>query len=150
MDVSIRPARADDIPQMCGLLADLFSLESDFSPDREKQGRGLRLLLNDTSGSSAVFVAERDEKIIGMCSVQVLISTAEGENVGLLEDLIVKSNYRGRGIGTRLLSGIFAWCAAKNISRLHLLRDMDNEEALKFYAGNGWSETRLACMRRFL
>ncbi len=150
MNVSIRQAKAGDIPRMCDLLSDLFSLESDFSPDSEKQGRGLGLLLDDRSGSSAVFVAEKDGEVIGMCSVQVLVSTAEGAHVGLLEDLIVRSDYRGRGIGTRLLSGIFAWCAARSISRLQLLRDIDNLKALEFYTGNGWSETRLACMRRFL
>ncbi|MBI3591948.1 MAG: GNAT family N-acetyltransferase [Nitrospirae bacterium] len=150
MDFSIRPARADDIPGMCDLLSELFSIESDFGPDREKQVRGLRLLLSDISGSSAVFVAEKGDEIIGMCSVQILISTAEGGDVGLLEDLIVKRDYRGNGIGTRLLSDIFKWCAAKNISRLQLLRDMDNVKALKFYAGNGWSDTGLVCMRKFL
>ncbi len=150
MNVSIRSAKISDIPRMCDLLSDLFSLESDFSPDREKQVRGLRLLLDDTSGSSAVFVAEKDSEVIGMCSVQVLVSTAEGGKVGLLEDLIVKSDYRGSGIGTRLLSNIFAWCAVRNISRLQLLRDINNLKALEFYTGNGWSETRLVCMRKFL
>jgi GNAT superfamily N-acetyltransferase len=66
----------------------------------------------------------------------------------LLEDLVVRKEYRGRGIGTKLLSEIFRWCNTKNISRLQLLRDVDNERALKFYAGNGWSSTKLVCMRK--
>jgi GNAT superfamily N-acetyltransferase len=150
MDFLVRPARADDIPHMCGLLAELFSIESDFSPDRHKQTRGLNLLLDDSSGSSVVFVAERSGEIMGMCSVQTLISTAEGGPVGLLEDVIVRKVYRGKGIGKRLLSEVVGWCAGKNISRLQLLRDADNEPALKFYAGNGWADTSLACMRMML
>lgn len=148
MNLSIRRAGSDDIPGMCDLLCELFSIESDFSPDREKQSRGLELLLNDTSGSSLVLVAEGRHEIIGMCSVQMLISTSEGGPVGLLEDLIVREDHRGNGIGTRLLSEIVKWCMTKNISRLQLLREVDNLMAMTFYAGNGWSSTKLVCMRK--
>ncbi len=150
MNFTIRPARASDIPGMCDLLAELFSIESDFCADRKRQSRGLELLLCDTSGASIVFVAEKGDEIAGMCSVQILISTAEGGPVGLLEDLVVKSKYRGNGIGTRLLSEIVGWSAKKNLSRLQLLRDTDNIGALKFYAGNDWNDTKLICMRRHL
>jgi GNAT superfamily N-acetyltransferase len=150
MDFSIRMANSEDIPGMCDLLCELFSIESDFRPDREKQARGLELLLNDTSGSSIVLVAERRCEIVGMCSVQMLISTSEGGPVGLLEDLIVRKDHRGNGIGTRLLSEIFKWCVTKNISRLQLLRDADNVEALRFYGAHGWTDTNLVCMRKML
>lgn len=33
MDITIRPAGVEDIPQMYELLMDLFTLESDFAPD---------------------------------------------------------------------------------------------------------------------
>jgi len=148
MEVLIRPAKTADIPRMCGLLSELFAIESDFSPDSHKQATGLSLLLADRSGLSAVLVAEKGVEIVGMCSVQTVISTAEGGPVGLLEDLIVKEDCRGNGIGTRLLSEIFRWCDTENISRLQLLRDSDNELALKFYACNGLSSTRLVCMRK--
>lgn len=150
MSFSIRRATSDDIPGMCDLLCELFSIESDFSPDREKQARGLELLLADTAGSSIILVADRGDEIIGMCSVQMLFSTAEGGPVGLLEDLIVKKDHRGKGIGSRLLSEIFKWCTTKNISRLQLLREVDNLKAMLFYAGNGWSSTKLVCMRKLL
>jgi len=68
-DFSIRRATSDDIPAMCGLFSELFSIESDFSPDREKQARGLELLLSDAARTSIIFVADRGEEIIGMCSV---------------------------------------------------------------------------------
>lgn len=148
MKLTVRRATHEDIPQMCGLLSELFSIESDFSPDREKQARGLELLLSDTAGASVILVADRGEKIIGMCSVQTLISTAEGGPVGLLEDLVVRKDHQGHGIGTKLLFEIFRWCDTKNISRIQLLRDADNERARKFYADNGLSNTSLVCMRK--
>lgn len=85
-----------------------------------------------------------------MGSVQVLISTAEGGPVGLIEDLVVTKDFRGNGTGKRLLSEIVGWCRGKKLSRLQLLRDIRNEEAMKFYILNGWSDTDLTCMRRYL
>jgi GNAT superfamily N-acetyltransferase len=150
MEFVIRRAAPADIPQMCVLLSELFSLESDFSPDGSKQARGLTLLINDTSASSAVFVAEDAGEVVGMCSVQALVSTAEGGPVGLVEDLIVRGEQRGKGIGTAILAEIARWCGAKKITRLQLLRDLDNTEALRFYIGNDWADTRLVCMRKYI
>lgn len=149
MDLTVRQARLDDIPQMCGLLSELFLIEADFAVDVEKQSRGLYLLINDKSGLSLILVAEKDSEIIGMCSVQALISTAEGGAVGLIEDLIVRKDHRGNRIGTRLLFRIFNWCLTKNISRIQLLRETDNMEAREFYISKGLSDTKLICMRKF-
>lgn len=150
MDFSIRPATKDDIPRICDLLTELFSIEADFTADREKQARGLSLLLQDSSGSSLIVVAEKDKEVIGVCSLQTLISTAEGGPVGLLEDLIVKRQYRGNDIGSRLLALIYAWCKKREITRLQLLRDSENKNALEFYELNGWNSTSLVCMRKLL
>ncbi len=150
MDFSIRPAKEDDIPRICDLLSELFSIEADFTADREKQARGLDLLLQDRSGSSLVVVAETEGAVIGVCSMQTLISTAEGGLAGLIEDLIVQDRYRGNGIGSQLLAWIYRWCMTKNISRLQLLRDAANDQALDFYNQNGWNSTSLVCMRKLL
>lgn len=147
---SVRRARSSDIEQMCDLLSELFSIEADFTPDRGKQALGLALLIDDTSGSKAVFVSERDSEVIGMCTVQTLVSTAEGGAAGLLEDLVVRKDLRGNGVGKALLSEALGYCSGKGISRVQLLRDVDNTMACDFYSGNGWSDTRLICMRKFL
>ena len=150
MNFSVRRATSGDIPGMCDLLCELFSIESDFSPDREKQARGLKLLLSDTASTSIIIVADRGDEIIGMCSVQTLISTAQGGTVGLLEDVIVRREHRGEGIGKRLLSEAVAWCVSRHISRLQLLADADNDRALRFYARNNWAGSNLICMRKML
>ena len=36
-DLRIEPATVDDLSELADLLADLFSQEADFTPDREKQ-----------------------------------------------------------------------------------------------------------------
>ncbi len=147
MDITIRPAHPDDISQMCGLLADLFAIEADFTSDTGKQARGLKLLLDDRSGRSHLVVAVREGAVIGMCSVQTVISTAEGGPAGLVEDLVVRRDLRGSGIGTALLDHVLTWCKRHGISRVQLLADKENAPALAFYTKHGWSNTSLICLR---
>ncbi len=149
-DIVIRPARPGDIPGMCGLLADLFAIEADFVPDRTKQAQALSILTADRSGSSLTLVAAAGGKVIGMCSVQMVISTAEGGSAGVVEDLVVHRVYRGQGIATRMLDVLLKWCRAQGITRLQLLADKDNDQAHAFYFARGWSCTNLVCLRKHL
>jgi GNAT superfamily N-acetyltransferase len=135
---------------MCDLLAELFSIESDFKSDKAKQMQGLELLVNARSGSSLVLVAEAGDEVIGMCSVQTLISTAEGGPAGFVEDLIVRRRCRRNGIATGLLNKMLSWCRTRGISRLHLIADKDNGQALTYYEGRGWDVTNLICLRKYL
>lgn len=151
MDITIRTARPGDIPRMCELLDELFSLESDFEPDIEKQVKGLSMLMTDPAGTSLVLVAvDNGGTVIGMATVQALVSTAEGGRVGLVEDVIVDSRCRCRGVGTMLLTRIIDWARENKFTRLQLLADRTNHVAVDFYYSRGWSATSLNCMRIML
>ncbi len=150
MNITIRHARPGDIPRMSDLLAELFTIESDFFPDKEKQAHGLSALVADPSGRTLVLVAVSDMTVIGMATVQTLISTAEGGRVGLIEDVIVDRKFRGKGVGTLLLEEIVAWSRRGCLKRLQLLADRDNQPALDFYLSRGWAPTRLISLREML
>lgn len=145
----IRPARAADIPVLCRLLERLFSIERDFVVDPARQQRGLELLL--AQGEAArLFVAEKGGAVIGMCSAQVLISTAEGGAVAVVEDVVVDEAWRGHGIGTQLLDAVGEWARERGLRRLQLLADRTNEPALAFYARLGWQGTRMMALQKRL
>jgi GNAT superfamily N-acetyltransferase len=148
--IIIRPAEPGDISGMCALLEDLFSLESDFHPEAGKQRHALSLMIGDRSGNSFVLVAQSGAEIAGMATVQTLVSTAEGGRSGLVEDVVVKKEYRGCGIGTRLLDGIISWARQQHLRRLQLLADRSNQRALDFYQGRQWITTNLICLRKIL
>src|SRR5574341_1896827 len=149
-DLIIRPARPEDIPRMCELLADLFSVETDFEVDVVKQMKGLSMLVSDPWGRAFVAVAVVDTGIVGMATVQTLVSTAEGGWVGLVEDVIVDRQFRGRGVGKLLLEQIAAWGRENGLKRLQLLADSDNRPALDFYKNRRWNTTSLICLRKML
>jgi GNAT superfamily N-acetyltransferase len=147
LDVRIRFASHADLPVLVQLLGELFSIEADFRPDPERQRFGLALMLADRR-ARAVLVAEEAGAVIGMVTGQLVISTAEGAPSILVEDMIVAAPARGRVVGRALLASVERWGSERGATRLQLLADRDNAPALAFYAREGWSPTRLVCLRR--
>jgi GNAT superfamily N-acetyltransferase len=147
VDFRIRPARTDDLPALVRLLGVLFSLEADFSADEDRQRWGLALMLADRR-SRVVLVAVREATVVGMVTGQLVISTAEGGPSALVEDMVVDEAARGRGAGRALLEAVEAWAAEHGATRLQLLADRENADALEFYRRSGWRPTQLVCLRR--
>ena len=141
-EIEIRPAKPGDIPELANLLKELFSIERDFIFDLEKQSGGLRLLMNQPD-RAVVLTAETDSGIIGMATGQLIVSTASGGYSLLVEDLVVKEEFRNHGIGKRLLEGLENWAASRNARRMQLVADKNNLSALKFYLNNGWQVSRM-------
>ena len=146
--ISIRSAEHADIEALILLLTELFQIEEDFQVNPAKQRSGLELLLNSDNGR--IFVAQSNDshQVVAMCSVQILISTAAGAKVGMVEDLIVKAAYRGQGIGTQLLRHLENWAQQQGLKRLQLLADKNNQAALDFYARQDWQTTQLIALRK--
>ncbi|MFZ2161398.1 MAG: GNAT family N-acetyltransferase [Sideroxyarcus sp.] len=149
MSIEITLATADDLPQLADLLAELFTLESDFRPERDKQLRGLRMILDDPARGS-VFVLRVDGKVAGMANALITISTAEGERVLLLEDVIVRSEHRGGGLGRQLIEHVLNWARKQGMTRVTLLADRDNRPALDFYRKLGFEDSNMTVLRKKL
>jgi GNAT superfamily N-acetyltransferase len=145
----IEPATTDDLPQLADLLYDLFSHEADFKPNREKQLRGLRMILEQPS-RGRIFVLRSGSRIIGMINLLITISTAEGGPVVLLEDLIVHCNHRGQGYGGLLLEHALAFAREKGFLRITLLTDRLENRAREFYEQHGFRQSGMVPMRYFL
>jgi ribosomal protein S18 acetylase RimI-like enzyme len=146
--MKIRPAQSADLDSLVSLLHTLFTIEDDFSFDDARQRRGLSLMLANERG--CVLVVEAEGQVVGMCTGQLLVSTAEGGLSLLVEDVVVDRQWRGRGVGRLLMTAISDWAKAKKVSRLQLLADRNNEPALDFYRSQGWQTTALICLRTFL
>jgi GNAT superfamily N-acetyltransferase len=146
-DLVVREATPADLEPMVRLLGVLFALEADFSPSPERQRRGLSRLLADPARRCALLAA-REGEVIGMVTVQLLVSTAEGGDSALLEDLVVDDACRGAGVGRRLLEAAVDWARARGATRAQLLADRENAPALGFYARMGWERTQLVLLRR--
>ena len=146
--VTVRRAGTPDLDRMVALLQALFTLEADFAVDGDKQRRGLQLLLEDER--ACLLVAEAESGVIGMCSGQLVISTAEGGPALLVEDVVIDESFQGRGVGRLLMDELQNWAATNNATRLQLLADRSNTPALDFYRRLGWQDTDLICLRTYV
>lgn len=149
MNISIDFATAEDLPHLVDLLTELFTLESDFEPDRDKQLRGLRAIL-DSPELGRLFVLRVAGQLVGMANVLLTISTAEGGRVLLLEDVIVGRSHRGQGLGRRLVDHVLAWARQHGYVRVTLLADRENINALVFYRKLGFTDSRMTVLRHSL
>ena len=145
----LEQATLEDLPQLTDLLFDLFTQEADFAPNRAKQMRGLRLILEQPN-RGRIFVLRQNGTILGMINLLFTISTAEGGFVIMLEDVIVHREYRGKGIGDKLLGHAIAYAKKKDFLRITLLTDRLNEQGQRFFKAHGFIESKMIPLRLIL
>jgi GNAT superfamily N-acetyltransferase len=144
--VIIEPAIEADLDELSDLLGELFSEESDFRPNKDKQLRGLRLIFEQPN-RGRVFVLRRDNVIVGTINLLFTISTAEGGFVILLEDLVVHRKYREHGYGSKLLEHAIEFARQKHFLRITLLTDRPEIRSQNFFRRHGFTESSMMPMR---
>jgi ribosomal protein S18 acetylase RimI-like enzyme len=147
---TIDEATLQDLPQLSQLLGELFTIEKDFTPNPERQQQGLKLLLEHPESTHVLVARNMHNIAIGMCSVQLVISTAQGSYAAWIEDVIVTKTYQKQGIAKALLQAAMRWAGEHGVTRMQLLVDRENQAALAFYQHLGWKTTQLQARHYFL
>lgn len=135
MKPEIRDARKEDMPAVLELIKELAAFEKE--PDAvittvetlEKEGFGENPLFH-------VFVAEVNGKIEGMALVYYRFSTWKGRTLHL-EDLIVREEMRGTGIGNALYRKVIAYAKEQGLKRVEWVVLDWNKHAIDFYERSG-------------
>jgi hypothetical protein len=110
---------------------ELMELQQDFTPDREAQERGVRLILEEPS-QGRIFVLRSDDRIIGMANILFPIPIAVGGLVILMEDIVV------------------SFAEAKNFRRITFLTDKMSPPSQEFFSKPQFEFSHLIPMRRLL
>src|SRR5690606_25757299 len=135
MNYKIRESKKEDMPQVLELIKELAAFEREPEAvvitvdDLERGGFGEHPLFK-------CFVAEVDKEIVGMALVYFRFSTWKGRTIHL-EDLIVKENMRGSGLGSALYQGVIKYAKSQNVRRIEWVVLDWNEGAIKFYERSG-------------
>lgn len=145
---ALRYAVKKDIPELILLLKQLFEIEKDFSFVPENHSYGLALLLE--SERALILTVTFEGRIIGMCTLQWIVSTAEGGYSGWVEDVVVHESFRRKGVGSRLMKYLIDEAMRRDLVRLQLLVDETNFSAEVFYSGGGWKKTRMRALKTLL
>lgn len=139
--ITIENAQEGDLVEMAKLLSILFAIEQDFTIDFDKQLAGITKLFHHEG--KELLVARHEGSVVGMVTMQRLISSAEGDYIGQIEDLVVKDSYRKMGVGSRLLNKMRSIAQEHGYKRIQLAADIDNDNALQFYSRRGFHQTHL-------
>jgi len=146
MQARIEQATLADIPALSTLLSVLFAQEAEFTPNPEAHAKGLARIIGAPE-LGTILVARDAESILGMVNLLFTVSTALGERVALLEDIVVTPQARGTGIGSQLLTQTIAFARTQGCKRITLLTDADNEAAQRFYEKHGFTLSDMLPMR---
>ncbi len=146
--MTIRAATFDDIPVLIELLKTLFAIEADFHFDAAKSQCGLELMLQSPEVRT-ILIAQIEGEVAGMCSAQIIISTAMGAPAIWIEDVILKPQFRGRGLMPLLLTELERWASERGVQRFQVLCDTQNQPAMAFYPKVGFKQTQLGCFFKY-
>ncbi|HXL79468.1 MAG TPA: GNAT family N-acetyltransferase, partial [Pyrinomonadaceae bacterium] len=96
-----------------------------------------------------VWLAYDELGAAGVCVVCYAISTSMGAVVAKLDDVSVKEDRRGGGIGTALLEQLKEQLRKEAVTRIDVAVHLENPEARRFYEKLGFmalNEERMACV----
>ena len=147
--ITIDVAKPSDIDTLVALLGSLFADEAEFVADSAKQKAGLVLILNDST-QGQIFVAREADSVVGMVNLLFTISTALGSHVVILDDLIVTSAYRSKGVGKLLMDAALNFCSARGLVRISLQTDLDNYIAQHLYESRGFVRSSMISYKKIL
>ena len=148
-NISFRKAEIEDIAVLCELLWELFSQEVEFTPNKKIQEKALKKIIEDKSIGD-IFVAVKENKVIAMVNVLYTISTALGEKVAILEDMVVSQNYKNQKIGSSLIEFTLDYLKKNSFKRVTLLTDSDNFNAHNFYKKHEFTKSSMIVFRKSL
>ena len=132
--VSIRNAKNDDAARVSDLSV---QLEHPMSAS-EAQER-ISVILKDKN--QALFVAEKDGKVMGFTSIYVNYELLSGIQARL-GGLVVDSKARGMGLGSKLMKKAEEWAKAQGSKSVKLNSNVKRTEAHRFYEKNGYIKTK--------
>ena len=134
--MKIRPAKSEEVAEVLQLIQDLATYEK--APEQVEASKE-DLLNTIFAKDPRVFcdLVEVDGQIAGMAIWFLNYSTWQAKHGIYLEDLFIKSEYRGRGYGKALLKHLAKICEEKGYGRLQWWVLDWNSPAIEFYKSLG-------------
>lgn len=130
--ILIRAAKEEDTPAIFSLIKELAEFEK-LSDQIETTENELRKTLFGENKFVEILIAEYDKKIVGQAIFLKNFSTFLGKPGIYLEDLYVKPEMRGKGIGRALLDKIILLAKERNYGRVEWSVLDWNTSAIEFY-----------------
>ena len=134
--MTVRPVRPDDVPTLVALVRELADYENALDEVRLTE-RQLHDCLFGEAPALFGHVAVIDGEVVGLALWFLNFSTWRGTHGVYLEDLYVRPEHRGAGLGRELLRTLAATCVERGYSRLEWSVLDWNTPSIEFYKAAG-------------
>jgi GNAT superfamily N-acetyltransferase len=132
--ISIRPAQARDVPALADLMGQLgypISLEDMHD----------RLVFVMASPADELFVAEADGRVVGCIGAHIMDFVHRVGRCGFITAMVVSSEHRRRGLGTKLLDYLEEWLRDQGVRYVRVnTGSYRKDDAFPFYEARGYQQ----------
>jgi len=154
--ITCRKMRAVDVPEAFHMLTDFLSADEQYLASSQAYGdlglKGLNDALDlflERPELGFVWMAYDENGAAGICVICYAISTSMGSIVAKLDDVSVKSDRRGQGVGSKMLEQLKEQLRKESVTRIDVAVHIENPQARRFYEKLGFvalNEERLSCL----
>lgn len=132
MEINIRFAEETDY----GQLIDLFKEFALFEKLPEKMTNTVDKMIVEKEFFNCYVAETTDKKIVGYVTFFFCYYTWSGKSL-YMDDLYVKPDYRGKGLGTMLINKVISFAKDSNCNKLRWQVSNWNKPAIDFYKNLG-------------
>jgi len=154
--ITCRKMNAAEVPDAFKMLSAFLTADEHYRASSKAYGdrgfQGLNDALDlflECPDLGFVWLAYDEHGVAGICVICYAISTSMGSLVAKLDDLSVKEERRGKGVGTALMEQLKEQLRKESVMRIDVAVHLENPDARKFYERLGFlalNEERLACV----
>jgi GNAT superfamily N-acetyltransferase len=150
--ITIRDARADDLPRLLELLLQLSEAsqypESDVRPVTEEHHAALHRI--DADPNTRLLVAEDEGRVVGTLTLYTLPNLSHGgRSTALVENVVVDATLRGGGVGRLLMAEAERLAREAGCYKVALTSNNKRAPAHAFYETIGYANTHRGFTRYF-
>jgi ribosomal protein S18 acetylase RimI-like enzyme len=145
-----------DVPDAFQMLSDFLREDEHYLASSQAYGdlglKGLNNALDlflERPELGFVWMAYDEKGVAGICVVCYAVSTSMGSVVAKLDDVSVKPDRRGVGVGSEMLNQLKEQLRKESVTRIDVAVHLQNPEARRFYEHAGFvalNEERLSCL----
>lgn len=143
--MNIRRADLNDLDIICELNNQLFKLEKDnydstIIDDWPLTNEG-KEYFKDLITNHYVIVASLNDKVVGYLAGSIKEKgTYELIQYSEINNMLVMEEYRGTGIGKKLIDNFIEYSKSQNINNIKVVASFKNKDAINFYHNNGFED----------
>ncbi|MEU6809563.1 GNAT family N-acetyltransferase [Streptomyces sp. NPDC046831] len=142
-DLDIRPAVADDVPAIVGMLADdPLGAQRESPDDLAPYQAALERLSSDPN--QHLVVAVREGRVIGTLQLSIIPGLSRrGSTRSIIEGVRVHADERGSGLGTQLIEWAIGASRCHGCQLVQLTSDATRTDAHRFYERLGFTASHV-------